>query len=60
MAFASYSILRCQPGKKFPAQHAQERIAQPVDAFEMLEKKDQPFEVRGFQLAINAVERVRD
>ncbi len=53
-------FLRCQSGKKVPRQDAQERIAQTVDAFEVLEKEDQPFEVRDFELAVDAIKRVGD
>ena len=49
-----------QAGEKFPGQHAEEGVAQAIDAFEMLEEENQPFEVRGFELAVDAVERVRD
>ena len=53
-------FLRGQSGEKVPGQHAQERVAQTVDAFEMLEEEDQPFEMGGFELAVDAVKRVRD
>ena len=35
-------------------------VAQTVDAFEMLEKQDQALEMRGGQLAVDAVKRVSD
>src|SRR5204863_9871538 len=49
-----------EPGKKLAPEHAEEGIAQTVDALEMLEEQDQPFQVRRFKLAIDAVERMRD
>ncbi len=55
-----FDFLGGQSGEKVPGQLAQERIAQAVDAFEVLEKENQPFEVRGFELAVDAVERVGD
>jgi hypothetical protein len=48
-----------QAGEELAGQHAQEGIAQPVDAFEVLKKQDEPFEMRGLELAVNAVKRVR-
>ena len=53
-------FLRSQPGEKLLRQLAQERIAQSVDAFEMLEEKNQSLEMRGLQFAVDAVERMRD
>ena len=53
-------FFRRQTGQKFAAEDAQERVTQTVDAFEMLEEEDEPFEVGGFELAVDAVKRVRD
>ncbi len=59
--FASSSIFSgVRPREKLLRQLAQERVAQSVDAFEMLEEQNQPFEMRGVELAVDAVERMRD
>ena len=47
-------------GEKFPGQNAKEGVSQAIDAFEMFEKKNQPFEVGGFELAVDVVKRVRN
>ncbi len=47
-----------ESGEKVARQHAQECVTQAVDAFEVLEEENQPFEVRDFELAVDAVERV--
>ena len=39
---------------------AKQGVAQTVDAFEMLEKQDQALQMRGGQLAVDAVKRVSD
>ena len=51
-----FDFLRRQ--RKRLRQLAQERIAQAVDPFEVFEEQDQPLEVRRFQLAVDAVERM--
>ena len=53
-------FLGCQAGKKLAGQIAQERVAQTVYPFKMFEKKNQTLEVRHFELAVNAVKRMRD
>src|SRR5689334_4131980 len=53
-------LFRGQLGKNMPGKIAQERVAQAVDAFEMAKKKDQPLQMRGRELAVDAVERMRD
>ena len=52
-------LLRSQPGKDLLGQFAQERIAQSVDALEVLEEQNQPLEMRGLQFAVDAVKRMR-
>ncbi len=39
---------------------AQQRIAQTIQTFEMFKQKDEPFEMRSLEFAIDAVERMRD
>ena len=39
---------------------AEERVAQTIDAFEVLEEQNESLEMRGAQLAVDAVKRVRD
>ncbi len=43
-----------------PGELAQERVAESVDALEVAEKEDEPLEMRGRELAVDAVKRVRD
>ena len=38
---------------------AQKSVAQTVDAFEMFEEQNEPFEMRGLEFAVDAVERMR-
>ena len=49
-----------QAAEKILRQLAQERVAQTVNAFEVLKEENQPFEVRRGQLAVDAVERRSD
>ena len=51
-------FLRRQVRKEFPRQDAEEGVAQAVDPFEMLEEEDQPLEMGGVELAVNAVKRM--
>ena len=44
--------------KKPSRQIAQERVTQTIDALEMLEEKNQSLEMRGLELAVDAVKRV--
>ena len=46
--------------EQLAGQIAEQSVAQAVDAFEMFEEQDQPLEMRGGELAVNAVERMRD
>jgi hypothetical protein len=48
-----------QSGEELPGQDAEERITQTVDPFEVLEEQDQPFEMGGVELTVDAVKRVR-
>ncbi len=52
-------LLRSESGKNLLRQLAQERIAQAVDAFEMLEEENQALQMRGLQFAVDAVKRMR-
>ena len=52
-------FLRREVGEDMPGEVAEECVAQTVDAFEVLEKQDQPFEMRSAEFAVDAVERVR-
>ena len=49
-----------QAAEKILRQLAQERVAQTVNGFEVLEEENQAFEVRRGQLAVDAVERMSD
>ena len=51
-------FFRGQTGQKRLSQLAQKRIAQSVDALEMLEQKNQPLEMRRFEFAVDAVKRM--
>src|SRR5438477_13002675 len=52
-------LLRRQRRKEFLGKFAQNRVAQAVDAFEMFEEQNEPFEMRGLEFAVDAVERMR-
>src|SRR6266513_5677059 len=54
------NLFRYQRTEKFLDELAQKRVAQTVDAFEMFEEQNQPLEMRGFEFAVDAVERMRD
>ena len=54
-----FDLLRCQAREKFAREHAEERVAQAVDSLEMFEEQNEPLEMRGFQFAVDAVERMR-
>src|SRR5205085_3610916 len=51
---------RRQFAQQFGRQIAEQGIAQAIDAFKMFEEKDQPFQMRGSELAVDAVEGVGD
>ena len=51
---------RGQATEQFDCELAEQGVAQTVASLEVLKKKDQPLEVRGLELAIDAVERVGD
>src|SRR3954454_24213864 len=53
-------FLRSQSRENLLRQVAQQRVAQPIDSFEMFKEKDQAFEVRRLEFAVDAVQRMRD
>jgi hypothetical protein len=53
-------LVRRERGEKALGELAQERVPQTVDALEMFEEQDQPLEMRRFQLAVDAIEGMRD
>ena len=54
------NFCRRQFAQQFGREIAEQGIAQAIDAFKMFEEKDQPFQMRGGELAVDAVERVGD
>ncbi len=53
-------LRRRELAEDMPGELAQERVAEAVDALEVPEKEDEPLQMRGAKLAIDAVKRVRD
>ena len=53
------NLFRCQRIEEFLHELAQKSVAQTVDAFEMFEEQNEPFEMRGLEFAVDAVERMR-
>ena len=51
---------RRKMGENVAAKVAEQRVAQSIDPFEVLKQQNQPFEMRRAELAIDAVERMRD
>ena len=51
---------RRQLREDVPDEITEEGVAQPVDALEVLEQQNESLEMRGAQLAVDAVERVRN
>ncbi len=53
-------LRRRELAEDVPGELAQERVAEAVDALKVAEKEDEPLEMRGRELAVDAVKRVRD
>ncbi len=51
---------RRQVGEDVSGKVAEERVTQSVDAFKVLEEQNEPLEMRGAELAVDAVKRMRD
>src|SRR2546421_12298405 len=52
------NLFRCQRIEEFLHELAQKSVAQTVDALEMFEVQNEPFEMRGLEFAVDAVERM--
>src|ERR1700758_3405463 len=61
MSFGEFfDFFWCQRGEQFPGELAQERVSQSIDSFKMFEEQNEPFEMRRFEFAVHAVERMSD
>ena len=54
------NLRRSQVAQQLRCKIAKQRIPEPIDAFEMFKQQDKPFQMRGREFAVDAVEWVGD